>query len=53
MLRLQVLGDFHVWVASTPVPQSACRQRRDAAILKLLAWNGSHRLHREQVPDTL
>jgi predicted ATPase/DNA-binding SARP family transcriptional activator len=35
------------------VPDSAWRQKRAAAILKLLALEPSHRLHREQLLDTL
>ncbi len=53
MLRIQVLGGFLVWVAGTPTPQAAWRQRRAAAILKLLAMERGHRLHREQIQDTL
>ncbi len=53
MLRIQVLGGFLVWVAGLPAPQAAWRQRRAAAILKLLALERGHRLHREQVQDTL
>lgn len=53
MLRIQVLGGFLVWVAGLPAPQSAWRQRRAAAILKLLALERGHRLHREQVQDSL
>ena len=53
MLRIQVLGGFQVWVAGLPIPGAAWRQRRAAAILKLLALERGHRLHREQVQDTL
>ncbi|MEZ4564142.1 MAG: BTAD domain-containing putative transcriptional regulator [Thermomicrobiales bacterium] len=53
MLRIQVLGDFLVWVSGQAAPRAAWRQRRAAAILKLLALERGHRLHREQVQDTL
>ena len=53
MLHIQVLGGFRAWVSAAPVPQAAWRQRRAAAILKLLALERGHRLHREQIQDTL
>jgi predicted ATPase/DNA-binding SARP family transcriptional activator len=47
-----LLGGFRVVVGDTPIPAAAW-QRRPAAIFKLLALDPAHRLHREQVMETL
>lgn len=50
---IRVLGEFAVVVAGQPVPANAWRHRRGAELIKLLALAPGHRLHREQVMDTL
>jgi predicted ATPase/DNA-binding SARP family transcriptional activator len=52
-LRIRLLGGFDVLVGGQRVPDSAWRQRRAAALVKLLALEPSHRLHREQLMDAL
>ena len=53
MLRIQLLGGFAVHVGERLVLRSYWRQRRAAAIVKLLALESSHRLHREQLLEIL
>lgn len=52
-LRVRMLGGFTVMVHGRIVPPNAWRQRRAAAIVKLLALQPGHRLHREQLMDHL
>ena len=52
-LRVELLGRFRVTVGSRTVPEEQWRQRKPAAVVKLLALAPSHRLHREQVMDVL
>src|SRR5262245_50336348 len=52
-LSVQLLGGFRVLVAGRPVPDTAWRQKRAAAVVKLLALEPDHRLHRERLTDTL
>src|SRR3712207_1482238 len=52
-LRIRLLGGFHVLVDGRAVPAAVWRQRRAAAIVKLLALQPGHRLHREQLMDAL
>jgi predicted ATPase/DNA-binding SARP family transcriptional activator len=52
-LRVRLLGRFDVLVNGRRVPDAAWRQRRAAALVKLLALEPSHRLHREQLMDAL
>jgi DNA-binding SARP family transcriptional activator len=52
-LDVRLLGGFEIRVAGRLVPNSVWRQRRAAAIVKLLALEPGHRLHREQLIDTL
>ncbi len=52
-LEVQLLGGFRVLVAGQTVPDTVWRQKRAAAIVKLLALEPTHRLHREQVIDEL
>src|SRR5262249_16553583 len=49
----QFLGGFRVLVDGQPVPDGVWRQKRAAAIVKLLGLEPAHRLHREQLIDTL
>jgi DNA-binding SARP family transcriptional activator len=51
--EIQLLGGFLVVVDGTAVPHDAWRHRRGADLVKLLALALGHRLHREQVMDTL
>jgi predicted ATPase/DNA-binding SARP family transcriptional activator len=52
-LDVRLLGGFRVVVAGQTVPETVWRQKRAAAIVKLLALEPTHRLHREQLTDTL
>jgi DNA-binding SARP family transcriptional activator/DNA-binding CsgD family transcriptional regulator len=52
-LRIQLLGGFRVTRGEQTLLDYHCRQRRAAALIKLLALAPSRRLHREQVMDTL
>ncbi|MGH2618643.1 MAG: AfsR/SARP family transcriptional regulator, partial [Thermomicrobiales bacterium] len=52
-LEIRLLGGFETRVGARLVPSSVWRQRRAAAIVKLLALEPGHRLHREQLLDTL
>ncbi|MEA2647393.1 MAG: hypothetical protein QOE92_2476 [Chloroflexota bacterium] len=50
---VQVLGDFRVSVDGEEVPRDAWRTRRAADLVKVLALEPGHALHREQLMDTL
>ncbi|HEX5165935.1 MAG TPA: BTAD domain-containing putative transcriptional regulator, partial [Thermomicrobiales bacterium] len=52
-VHIQMLGGFAVTVGGWTVPESIWRQRRAAGIIKLLALEPGHRLHREQLMDLL
>lgn len=52
-VEITLLGGFRVAVAGTAVPERAWRQRRAAAVVKLLALAPGRYLHREQIFDTL
>lgn len=52
-LRLELLGGFRAAVGKQVVPDDAWRRRKAAGLVKLLALSPGHRLHREQVMDTL
>src|SRR5690348_9260108 len=52
-LRIQLLGGFGVEVGRRSVDDSIWRRKRPAALLKLLALEPGHRLHREQLEDRL
>ncbi|NUT46587.1 MAG: transcriptional activator domain-containing protein, partial [Saccharothrix sp.] len=51
--QVRVLGGFSVTVDGSPVPGTVWRNRRAADVVKLLAVERGHRLHREQVMDRL
>jgi DNA-binding SARP family transcriptional activator len=51
--HLRLLGRFAVDVGDRIVPDEGWRHRRGADLVKLLALQPSHRLHREQVMDAL
>ena len=50
---IRLLGGFGVDVTGRPAPPGAWRHRRGADLIKLLALAPGHRLHREQLMDTL
>ncbi len=52
-LRIQLLGKFVVWVGGERIPDERWRLRRASSLVKLLALAHGHRLHRDQVADTL
>src|SRR5215471_19081346 len=52
-IRIGLFGGFRVEVDARSVPEEAWRQRKPAALVKLLALAPRHRLHREQVMDAL
>ncbi|MEX2315413.1 MAG: TIR domain-containing protein, partial [Thermomicrobiales bacterium] len=52
-LRIQLLGGFGVSIGGRAVSEAAWRQRRAASIVKLLALEPTHRLHREQLMELL
>src|ERR687898_98557 len=52
-LEIRLLGGFETRVGTQSVPSRVWRQRRAAAIVKLLALEPGHRLHREQLLDVL
>src|SRR3954454_6532119 len=51
-LELRLLGGFETRVGERVVSSTVWRQRRAAAVVKLLALEPGHRLHREQLLDT-
>ncbi len=52
-VRIRLLGEFEVQVDGTPVPSDAWTRRHAANLVKLLALAEGHRLHREQVIESL
>ncbi len=52
-MRVHLLGGFKVSVGSRVIEENAWRRRKAASLVKLLALAPGHRLHREQVMDTL
>jgi predicted ATPase/DNA-binding SARP family transcriptional activator len=52
-LEIRLLGGFETRIGAQRVPSRVWRQRRAAAIVKLLALEPGHRLHREQLLETL
>src|SRR5262249_20126979 len=52
-LPVELLGGFRVRGGPTPVADDPWRRRKPAGVLKLLALEPSHRLHREQLADWL
>src|SRR5438445_13890953 len=50
---VSLLGGFEVRVDGRPVPVDAWRSRRAADLVKLLALESTHQLHRERVMDLL
>ena len=52
-LRIWLLGGFRVTVDGSPVAEGSWRRNKARAVVKLLALAPGHRLHREQLMDTL
>ena len=52
-LRIQLLGDFRIQVGERAIAAEAWRLRAAALLVKLLALEPSHRLHHEQLMETL
>ena len=53
MLRIYLLGNFYVERDGTPIPAVDWARRKTRSLLKLLALQPGHRLHREQVTEML
>jgi DNA-binding SARP family transcriptional activator len=53
MIEVRLLGGFEVKLDGEPVPNDAWRRRRAANLVKILALEQSHRLHREQIMNAL
>jgi len=52
-LRIWLLGGFRVRAGSREIDPAAWRLRKAKSLVKLLALTSGHRLHREQVMETL
>ena len=52
-IRIELFGGFRIEVDGRSIPEEAWRQRKPAALVKLLALAPRHKLHREQVMDAL
>ena len=53
VVRIGLLGGFRVWVGPRLIEEDQLRLRKARSLLKLLALAPGHRLHREQVMETL
>jgi DNA-binding SARP family transcriptional activator len=52
-VRVRLLGGFGVWVGPLLIEEDRWRLRKARSLIKLLALAPDHRLHREQVMETL
>jgi predicted ATPase/DNA-binding SARP family transcriptional activator len=52
-LHIRLLGDFEIRIGERIITDDAWKLRKAAGIVKLLALEPTHRLHREQILDTL
>ena len=52
-IEVRLLGTFEVQVDGRAIPDDTWRHRRGAEVVKILALDPSHRLHREQIMDAL
>ena len=52
-VRVRLLGGFGVWVGPLLIEENQLRLRKAKSLIKLLALAPGHRLHREQVMETL
>ena len=53
VVRIELLGGFGVWVGPRVIGEDQWRLRKARSLVKLLALSPGHRLHREQVMETL
>lgn len=53
MVRIELLGGFRLSVGPRLIEEGRWRLRKARSLLKLLALAPGHRLHREQVMETL
>jgi predicted ATPase/DNA-binding SARP family transcriptional activator len=53
MLRIQLLGEFRVWMGERPIPPDQWKLRKAQNLLKLLALAPQHRLHKEELMEQL
>ena len=53
VVRIKLLGGFHVWVGPRILQEDRWHLRKARSLIKLLALSAGHRLHREQVMETL
>src|SRR5262245_26262240 len=53
MLKIYLLGDFSVHRDGIPIPAADWARRKTRSLLKLLALQPGHRLHREQATEML
>jgi predicted ATPase/DNA-binding SARP family transcriptional activator/DNA-binding CsgD family transcriptional regulator len=53
VIRVWLLGGFRVSVGSRTIGEDCWRRRKAAALVKLLALNPGHRMHREQLMHLL
>jgi len=52
-LRIQMLGEFTVWVDNEKIPEKQWHSRRACSLIKLLALSHGRRMARDQVAETL
>ena len=52
-LHIRLLGDFRIRIGERVIADEDWKLRKAAGIVKLLALEPTHRLHREQILDTL
>ena len=53
MLKIYMLGNFYVERDGTPIPAVDWARRKTRSLLKVLALQPGHRLHREQITEML
>src|SRR5215204_5878527 len=53
VMRIELLGRFRLWVGLRLIEEDRWRLRKARSLVKLLALSRGHRLHREQVMETL
>ncbi len=52
-IAIQLLGGFYISINQETIPEARWKSRRARSLVKLLALTPGHRLHRDQVIDTL
>jgi DNA-binding SARP family transcriptional activator len=53
VLRIALLGSFRFWVGPHLIPEEAWKRRKVQGLIKLLALNSRHCMHREQLMELL